>query len=103
MASLVDTSKGEIAILASRAILEPINKEWRISSRLELLAVRVLHCEGNGLPTKPVADVVGVTVDQSDTHRAGEDIFQVLDEVGPDKIAGLLEGKVDLAVRLGVV
>jgi hypothetical protein len=103
VASLVHTGEGEVAVFASLAVLHTVNEERRIAGGLELLAVLILGCEGDGLATEPVADVVGVTVNQGNAHGAGEDIFQILEEVGPDEVSGLLESKVDLVVRLGVV
>lgn len=103
VASLVDASEGEVAILARLTVLHPVNEEGRVPGGLELLAVLVLHGEGDGLAAEPVTDVVGVTVDQGHAHGAVEDIFQVFDKVGPDEVTSLLEGKVDLVVGLGVV
>lgn len=103
MARLVDASKGEVAILARLAVLLSVNKEGSVPGGLELLAVLVLGGEGDGLAAEPVADVISVTVDQGDAHGAGEDILQVLEEVGPDEVTGLLEGEVDLVVGHGVV
>lgn len=54
--------------------------------------MRVLRGEGHGLPAKPVADVICVAVDEGDTHGQGEEGFEVVDEVGVDEVAGLLEG-----------
>jgi len=72
---LIHTSKGEVSVFASLAVFHTVNEERRITGSLELFAVLVLGCEGDSLATEPVADVVGVTVDQGNTYGAGEDIF----------------------------
>jgi hypothetical protein len=63
----------------------------------------IVGCERDSLAAEPVADVIRVTVDESDANRSGENIFQVFDEVGPDEVASLLEGVVDLRVGLSIV
>lgn len=54
--------------------------------------------EGDGFAAEPVADVVCVAVDEGDTDGEVEGFFEVVDEVGPDEVAGLLEGVVDSLV-----
>ena len=103
MTSLIDTGKREITIFPRLTILNTIDEEGRISRLLELLAVLVLCREGDGLAAEPVADVICVAVDESDTDGAREDVFQVLEEVGPDEVASLLEGKVDFVIGLRVI
>lgn len=65
--------------------------------------MRVVRGEGDGLSAKPVADVVCVAVDERDADGEVQDGFEVVDEVGPDEVAGLLEGVVDVCVGGGVV
>ena len=65
--------------------------------------MREVGCERDGLATEPIADVICVTVDESNANGPSEDIFEVFDEVGPDKVTGLLEGVVDFGVGLSVV
>jgi hypothetical protein len=103
MSRFIHPSEREVAILASLSIFHSVNEERRIAGGLELFAVLVLGCEGDGLAAEPVADVVGVAVDKGNAHRPGQDVFQVFEEVGPDKVSGLLECEVDLVVGFGVV
>lgn len=63
----------------------------------------VIGFERDCLATEPIADVICVTVDESDADGSGKDIFEVFDEVGPDEVTSLLEGVVDLGVGLSVV
>ena len=53
--------------------------------------MRVVRGEGDGLSAKPVADVVCVAVDEGDADGQVEDLFEVVDEVGPDEVTGLLK------------
>lgn len=65
--------------------------------------MRVVRGEGDGLSAKPVADVVCVAVDEGDADGQVKDLFEVVDEVGPDEVTGLLEGVVDGLAGGGVV
>jgi hypothetical protein len=103
MTSLINPSEREIAILPCLAILDTINGERRIASLPELVTVLIFRRQGDCLPTKPITDVVCVSVDESHAHGSREDIFQIGEEIRPDEIAGLLEGEVDLVIGLGVV
>lgn len=100
---LVNTGEREVAVFAGFAVLDTINEEGLIASSLELLAVLVLCGEGDGLATEPVADVVCVTVDEGNADGAGEDVLEIFDEIGPDEVTGLLEGKIDFVVGASVV
>lgn len=75
MTSLVNASKREVTILAGLTIFDAIHGEGSISRRAELLAVGIFGCERDGLAAEPVADVICVTVDESDTNWSSEDIF----------------------------
>lgn len=103
MASLVDPREGEVAILAGFSILGSVHGHGGVSRGPELVSVRVVRGEGNGLSAKPVADVVCVAVDEGDADGQVEDLFEVVDEVGPDEVTGLLEGVVDGLAGGGVV
>ena len=103
MASLVDPREGEVAILAGFSILDSVHGHGGVSRGPELVSVRVVRGEGNGLSAKPVADVVCVAVDEGDADGQVEDLFEVVDEVGPDEVTGLLEGVVDGLAGGGVV
>lgn len=103
MTSLVNTGEREVSVFAGLAVLDAINEEGFIASCLELLAVLVLGSERDSLATEPVADVVGVAVDEGNADGAGKNILEVFDEVGPDEVTGLLEGKVDFVVGAGIV
>ncbi len=103
MASLVNPGEREVSVFAGFAILNTINQEAGVAGLLELLGMRVLQGEGDGLATEPVADVVCIPVDEGNADWVCEDFFEVLDEVGPDEVAGLLEGVVDFVVRGSII
>lgn len=98
VAGLVHASEREVAVLASFAILDPINHHRGVPGGAELLSMGVVHGEGDGLATEPFADVVGVTVDERHAHGQLEDLLQVFEEIGPDEVARLLEGVVNIIV-----
>lgn len=100
---LVDSGEGEVAILAGLAVLDAVDEQGGVAGFAELVGVRVVRRERDGLAAEPVADVIRIAVDERDTHGVGEDGFEVVDEVGPNVVAGLLEGEVDLLVAHGVV
>jgi len=103
VARLVDTGEGEVAVLARLAVLDAVDDQGRVARGAELGRVFVVGGQGDGLAAEPVADVVGVAVDEGDADGELEELLEVVDEVGPDKVAGLLEGVVDLGVGGGVV
>lgn len=103
MACLIDASEGEITILASFPILDAVDFQGRVPCASELGGLGVVRSEGNGLTAEPVADVIGVAIDEGDTHGESKDLLEVFDEVGPDKVACLLESVVDVIIGLGVV
>jgi hypothetical protein len=103
VASLVNTGEREVTILASLAIFHTIHGERSISRGAEFFTVLVIGFKRDCLATEPVTDVIRVTIDESDAHWSGEDVFQVFDEVRPDKVTGLLEGVVNFSVGLSVV
>lgn len=100
---LVHASEGKVTILAGLAILDAVDHHWSVTGGTELLSMCVVHREGNGLATEPVADVVGVTVDEGHADGQLEDLLQIFEEIGPDEVAGLLEGVVYIVVRLSVI
>ena len=75
MPSLINPRKREIPILPRLTILHTPNTERRITSLRKLRTMLILCGQRNGLPAKPVTDVIGVAVDKRDSDGAGEDIF----------------------------
>lgn len=104
VAGLVDARKGEIAVFARLAVLDAVDGEWHIARGVEFVTVRPLRAEGDGFAAEPVADVVGVAVDEGDSHRGRvEELLEIFNEVHVDKVAGLLECVVDVVVGQGVI
>ena len=58
MAGLIDAQEREIAVLADLPILSVIDLEGGVACGAELLRVRVVQSKGDGLATKPVADII---------------------------------------------
>ena len=98
MTCFVDTSEGEVAILASLAVLDAINDQWCIPCCSKLRGMCVVHCKTDCLPSKPVANIVGITIEKRDSHRAVQNHLEVLDENGVDEVTGLLKSVIDLTV-----
>ena len=61
VSSLVDAREGEVAVLPALAVLHAIDRHWCVAGLAELLRVRVVQVERDGLAAEPVADVVGVS------------------------------------------
>jgi hypothetical protein len=55
------------------------------------------------LATKPVADVISISICECYSHSLVKEIFEILAEVREDEVAGVLELVVDVAVGCGVV
>lgn len=101
--SLVDPQETEVAVLPDFAIFVAIDDKGGIAGSCKLLFVGVIHGEGNGFATEPIADVVGVAVEESDPHGGVEDHLQIFDEIWIGKVARHLEGIAHVVVRLRVV
>lgn len=84
-------------------MLLSIHDERRVIGGAEFCAVGVVDGEGDSLAAKPVADVVGVTVEQGYADGVVEDHLEIREEVGVGEVAGLLKGVVDVGVGVGVV
>jgi hypothetical protein len=53
--------------------------------------------------TYPIADIIGITIDQRDSDTIVKNFLQIFQKVVIDEITGLLEGEVNLAVGGGVI
>lgn len=80
-----------VAVLPDLAELLSIDYEFLVTSGSELFCVSVVDVERNGFSSKPVADVVGVSVEQVHANSLVEQVLKVLTEVGEDEVAGVLE------------
>lgn len=89
--------------MANLAVLSSIDDEWSISCCSELSSVCVVHLQRNCFTTEPVADVIGIAMVQVDSDTLVKQILEVQHEVWIDKVSGVLELEVDVAVRFGVV
>lgn len=87
MARIIQPQKAKIPILPNRAVLLPINQKGRVVARAKFVRGGMVHLEGDGFATEPVADVVGVAVDEGCGHAAVDDAFEVGFEVGEDEVA----------------
>ena len=86
--ALVHPGEGEVAVLARLAVLLAVDHEGDVGRLAELGCLGVLGGERDRLAAEPVADVVGVAVDEGDAHGAAiQDGFEVLYEIGPDEVA----------------
>ena len=103
VAGFVHAQEAEVAVLAHLAVLGAVDDEGRVAGGAELGRVDVVDLEGDGLAAEPVADVVGVAVDQGYPDGIVEDCFEVGEEIGIDEVARLLECIVDVVVRFCVI
>lgn len=103
MASFVHAGEAEISGLACLAVFGTIYDEWDVAGFREISRVRIGDLVGDGLTPEPVADVVGVAVDQSNTYAVVEDKLEVVKEDWVGKVAGLLERVENVGVGLRIV
>ena len=102
MARLIESHKAEVAILSDFAILSAVDHKWGVIGHCKLSAVGVLDGKGDGLASKPVANVVCVTVIHCYADRVVKNHFEIRDKrVGP--VASLLKGVVDVIVGIRIV
>lgn len=100
---LVHAQETELAVLAHFAVLGAVDDKGCVAGGVELFRVRVLQCETDGLAAEPIADVVGVTVDEGDADAVVEDALEVGFVNRVDEVAGRLEGVGDGGVGFGVI
>lgn len=95
MPRLVHSQERKVAVLPHLAVLDAARHEGHVAGGGELRFMRVVHGEGDGLAAEPVADVVGVAVDERDAHAVVEDVLEVGDELRVDEVARVGEARVD--------
>lgn len=103
MPRFVNSHEAEISILSYFTIFFPIDDEGGVVGSAKFCAVDVVDGEGDGLAAEPVADVVGVAVVEGDADGVVEDHFEVREEIGVGEVTGLLEGVVDVVVRVRII
>lgn len=104
VAGLVYPGEGEVSVFTDLAVLDAVDEEGRVARGAEGSGACEVDGERDGFAAEPVADVVCVAVEERDADAVGENLLEVLDEVGEDKIAGLLEPARHVArVGAGVV
>lgn len=91
MARLVDAQEGEVAVLAHLAVLLAANHEGYIAGSCEFGLMLVLESQGDGLPAKPVAYVIGIAVKKCDTDAVGQNQLEVCQKLLVDEISGIVE------------
>lgn len=87
MSCLVKSQEAEVAVLADLTVFLSVDEERRIVAGAKLFRSLVLHGQAYGLPAKPIADVIGVSIDKGDCHSTVDDVFQVLLEICEDEVA----------------
>lgn len=80
-----------VSVLPDFTILRSVDREGLVSGGGELFGVRVVELERDGFAAEPVADVVGVAVEEVDAKTLVEQVLEVLAEVGVDEVACVLE------------
>lgn len=101
---IVHAQKGKLAVLAHFAVLLAVNDEGGVAGRRKSFHVGVVERKAEGFAAEPVADVVGVAVDEGHADAVVEDRFEVFFEVRVDEVAGDLEALADLpGRRAGVI
>lgn len=103
MTRFIYPHEAKIPILSHFTVFFSIDDERRVISSTELCAVGVVDGEGDGFPAEPVADVVGIAVQEGDADGVVEDHLKVRKEIGIGEVTGLLEGVVNVVVRFRIV
>lgn len=103
VAGLVDAEEVEVAVLAHGAVLGAVDDEGDVSRFRKLGRVGEVELVGDGLAAEPVADVVGVAVEEAHAHAVVDDQLEVVDEDRVAEVAGAGEGIEDVVVGPRVV
>lgn len=88
---MIDGWQRTVPVLPDFTVFRSVDGEGLVSGGGELLGVRVVECERDGLAAEPVTDVVCVAVEEVDTQALVEQVLKILAEVGVDEVAGVLE------------
>lgn len=88
MAGLVDTEEAEIAVFAHLAVLVAVDGEGHVAGLGELARVSEVELVGDGFAAEPVADVVGVAVEEADADAVVDNYLEVFDEDRVGEVAG---------------
>ncbi len=103
MACFIDSHEAVITVLSHFAILSSVNNERCVACCAEFCGVSVIKLEGHGLPAKPVADVVSVTMIHCYANRVVENHFEVCEEVWVREVARFLKGVINIVVGFCVI
>ena len=103
VACFIDSHEAVITVLSHFAILSSVNNEGCIACSAEFCGVRVIKLEGYGLPAKPVADVVSVTMIHCYANGVVENHFEVCEEVWVREVARFLKGVINIVVGFCVI
>lgn len=103
MASFVDAGEAEISVLACLAVFSAVYDEWDVAGFRKFSLVGVGNLFGHSLTAEPIADVIGVAVDERHAYAIVEDHLKVVEEDWVSKVAGLLERVVHVVVGLRIV
>lgn len=103
MASFVDAGEAEISVLACLAVFSAVYYEWDVAGFRKFSLVGVGYLVGQSLTTEPVADIIGVAVDERHAYAVVEDHLEVIEEDWVSKVAGLLERVEHVVVGLRIV
>lgn len=72
VARLVHTKEAEVTVLSHLTILRSIDNHWLVSGRGKLRGVSVVDGKRDGLTSKPVTDIVGITTIFKSAYRSLE-------------------------------
>lgn len=98
MPGLVHSQKTEIPVLSHFAVLGPINDKRDVPCLRKILGVSVPNLIRDGFAAKPVADIIGVAIDERHADAVVEDQFEIVEEDRICKVAGFLKGVINIVV-----
>lgn len=103
MPRLVNPHEAEFTILSHFAIFGSVHHEGSIAGLAKFMAVCVVDGERDGLATKPIANEIGVTIEERDADSFVEKVLEVFHKVRINKVAGFLEGIVYIGIGFCVI
>lgn len=80
-----------VAVLPNLTELLSIDYELLVTGGSELFSMSVVDVERNSFSAEPVANVVGISVEQVHANSLVEQILEVLTEVGENEVSSVLE------------
>lgn len=103
MAGLVNSEEAEVAVLAHLAVFLALDNERNVACLGKLGLVGKVELLGDGFTAKPIADVIGVAIEETNADTVVDDNLEVVDKDWVSEVAGASKRVVNVTIGFRVV